>query len=103
MQSYMEGLINVSNQHLNEIMLAQSYQDLTGQVLNRIKIVMGAFERNLLELVMRSGQDLEAIPARNEEEKDLMHGVGPNVTKSAKKDSAQSQDEVDDLLSDLGF
>lgn len=100
-----ERLISEANSLLSNIAMAQSFQDLTGQVLNRIKIVISTFERSLLDLISRSGHDLSKIPKRDNTNplQDELKGIGPNVTKSAKKDSVQSQDEVDDLLSQLGF
>lgn len=103
--SSIKPLLDEASNHVTNIMMAQSYQDLTGQVLNRIMIVMGAFERSLLELISRSGHDLSALPARSESSKreDELKGVGPNVTKSSQKDNLSSQDDVDDLLGQLGF
>lgn len=99
------SLLEAASNEITEIMMTQSFQDLTGQVLNRIMIIMTSFEHSLLELVMKSGHDLEAVPARSEaSEKDAeMKGIGPNVTQAGKKGAVNSQDEVDDLLGQLGF
>lgn len=98
-------LLDDASSQVTNIMMAQSFQDLTGQVLNRIMIVMGAFERSLLDLISRSGHDLSTIPERSESSKreDELKGMGPNVTKSSQKDNLSSQDDVDDLLGQLGF
>lgn len=98
-------LLDDASNEVTKIMSAQSYQDLTGQVLNRIKIVMSAFERSLLDLIARAGHDLGSVPERSADSarQDEMKGIGPNVTQNARKDSVQSQDEVDDLLAELGF
>ena len=98
-------LLDDASNEVTKIMSAQSYQDLTGQVLNRIKIVMSAFEHSLLDLIARAGHDLGSVPERSADSarQDEMKGIGPNVTQNARKDSVQSQDEVDDLLAELGF
>ncbi|HEY9018478.1 protein phosphatase CheZ [Thiomicrospira sp.] len=98
-------LLDEASAQVTNIMMAQSFQDLTGQVLNRIMIVMGAFERSLLELISRSGHDLSTLPERSASSKreDELKGIGPNVTKSSQQDNLSSQDDVDDLLGQLGF
>ncbi|WP_269471152.1 protein phosphatase CheZ [Thiomicrorhabdus aquaedulcis] len=92
---------------LTTIMLAQSFQDLTGQVLNRVILIISSLEQSLVDLISRSGHDYNAIPARVEtleqQQKNQAQGIGPNVTQASKTDSAGSQDDVDDLLSQLGI
>ncbi len=103
----LQNMINQINSELTEIMLAQSFQDLTGQVLNRVIMIITSLEQSLIHLIDQSVHDYAAIPDRDEsiEDKtaDEMKGVGPNVTAKSKYGSTQSQAEVDDLLSDLGF
>lgn len=91
--------------NLTNIMLAQSYQDLTGQVLNRVILVISSIEQSLIQLIDLSGHDYHAIPDRevSDEQSEYMKGVGPNVTQKAKKDIVESQEDIDDLLSDLGI
>lgn len=95
------------NQILTEIMLAQSYQDLTGQVLNRVIFVISSLEQSLIQLIENSNYDFHAIPDREKSDDELeaenMKGVGPNVTKSSKQDVVESQADVDSLLDDLGI
>ncbi|QCU90434.1 protein phosphatase CheZ [Thiomicrorhabdus sediminis] len=95
------------HQQLTEIMLAQSFQDLTGQVLNRVILVISSLEQSLIELIEKSGRDYHAIPDRvadaDGQKADEMKGVGPNVTQKSKQDIVSSQEDIDDLLSDLGI
>lgn len=95
------------HQQLTEIMLAQSFQDLTGQVLNRVILVISSLEQSLIELIEKSGRDYHAIPEREADvdgqKADEMKGVGPNVTQKSKQDIVSSQEDIDDLLSDLGI
>ena len=108
-----ESLTKVSDKfgdlgaELQNIMLAQSFQDLTGQVLNRVALIISSLEQSLIHLIDQSSHDYDAIPARDstadENREAEMKGIGPNVTTKSKQDSAQSQDDVDDLLADLGI
>lgn len=99
--------LNELNSELNNIMLAQSFQDLTGQVLNRVILIISSLEQSLIHLIEQSGHDYDNIPAREASFDDIrqaeMKGIGPNVTEKSKQESVQSQDDVDDLLGELGI
>ncbi len=82
------------------LIMAQEYQDLTGQVLKRMIPAMEEMQKILEKLIAAAGHNLEELKKRDE---NLMQGVGPNVTKSAQTDAVSSQDEVDDLLDSLGL
>jgi chemotaxis protein CheZ len=100
----LDDSLTLISQQLNEIMQAQSFQDLTGQVLKRMLVVMGAFEHSLLDLIQRAGQNLDALPPRKlDQQAEDMKGVGPASTERDKNKVAQTQDDVDDLLAGLGF
>lgn len=92
--------------NLSEVMMAQGFQDLTGQIIRRVITLVTEVEDNLVELIRLSG-DAEASmqtggEAANSE--DIMQGVGPQVPGvSDDGGSVSGQDEVDDLLSSLGF
>lgn len=89
-----------------DIMTAQSFQDLTGQVLKRIIILVTVLEENLRELISSAGIDIESIHIEEsaaDKRQQEMKGVGPNATKSSQEDSLSSQADVDDLLGDLGL
>ena len=51
-------------QQLNDILLAQDYQDLTGQVIKRVTQLVTEVESNLLKLVLMAGQ-VDRLPASN--------------------------------------
>ncbi len=95
------------NSELTNVMLAQSFQDLTGQVLNRVILVISSLEQSLIHLIDQSSHDYASIPDRVESDaankSAEMKGIGPNVTLKSKQDSAESQADVDDLLADLGI
>lgn len=100
-----ESQLSEIKSNLTEIILGQSFQDLTGQVLNRIILVIGSIEQSLIQLIENSKYEYHAIPDRESVDDDfdaLLKGVGPNVTQKSKKD-ALDQDDVDSLLDDLGI
>ncbi|HID01437.1 MAG TPA: hypothetical protein EYP05_08960 [Piscirickettsiaceae bacterium] len=82
------------------LIMAQEYQDLTGQVLKRMIPAMEGMQKILEKLIAAAGHNLEELKKRDQ---DLMKGAGPNVTRSGKEDAVSSQDEVDDLLDSLGL
>ena len=98
--------------HLNDILLAQDYQDLTGQVIKRVTQLVTEVEGNLLKLMLMASQvdrfagiqhDHEALRAEQEKIKEPSRGEGPQIHADKRDDVASSQDDVDDLLSSLGF
>ena len=81
--------------NLTEIMMAQDFQDLTGQVIKKIMEVTQNLEQQLLTLLVH-----HAPPSAN-----LDPGLlnGPVVNASGRTDVVTSQAQVDDLLESLGF
>ena len=86
-----------TNAYLLEIMMAQDFQDLTGQVIKKIIEVTQQLERQLLSLL------LENVPqsSRAEAKPGLLNG--PVINPQGRDDVVTSQDQVDDLLESLGF
>lgn len=81
--------------NLMEIIMAQDFQDLTGQVIQGMLGVISAIEKELIQVL------LDSVPAeKRDETMSLLNGpvVNPEAT-----DVLRDQDEVDDLLSSLGF
>ncbi|WP_396587185.1 protein phosphatase CheZ [Bermanella sp. R86510] len=98
------------NNNLNEILLAQDFQDLTGQVIQRITTMVTDVEARLVNLVAMAGHvdkmtgiDHGEIEQTKKEEGNPDQGVGPQINAEDKEDVAANQDDVDDLLSSLGF
>lgn len=100
-----EESVAVSAQ-LSEVMMAQDFQDLTGQVIRRVIDLVQEVEEGLVGLVRVAGERMarttEEIPTAAENKNDS-HGYGPAVPGVDKADVVHGQDEVDDLLSSLGF
>jgi len=83
---------------LSEIMLAQDYQDITGQIISRVISLVTDLETSLVKLIRDSGAIIEESNRDNEGEL-----AGPQVPGLESSDAVSGQDEVDDLLSSLGF
>lgn len=74
--------------HLNDILLAQDYQDLTGQVIKRVTALVTEVESNLLKLVLMASQvdrfagiehDHDQLRAEKDQEKHPTRGEGPQI------------------------
>lgn len=90
---------------LSEVMLAQDFQDLTGQVIRRVIDLVQEVEEGLVGLVRVAGERMvrtEEIPLPADNRNDS-HGHGPAVPGLDDSGVVHGQDEVDDLLSSLGF
>lgn len=98
---------NQLNESLQAIILEQGFQDLTGQVLKKVIGLVTDVEKELVNLVRIAGQveDVAGLsepananaPARKGEPE------GPQIHAGKRDDAVSGQDEVDDLLSSLGF
>jgi chemotaxis protein CheZ len=86
------------SRNLSEVLLAQEYQDLTGQVIHRVMGVVQEVEDGLVEMLRVVGQRPGTAPAPAA----ASSGHGPQIDPK-KPDVVANQDEVDDLLSSLGF
>lgn len=98
--------------NLSNILLAQDFQDLTGQVIKRVTQLITEVESSLLELVVMASKvnqfagiqhDKEALRAEHLNNKDPSKGEGPQMRADVREDVVSGQDDVDDLLSSLGF
>ena len=78
-----------------DIMMAQDFQDLTGQVCRKIDAITQKIEAELVNLLIESAPEDQR--ARHQEMLE-----GPQVVEG-REDAVSSQSEVDDLLSELGF
>ncbi|BBI98742.1 protein phosphatase CheZ [Ferrigenium kumadai] len=87
----------VTNTYLMEIMMAQDFQDLTGQVIKKIIEVTQNMEQQLLALL------LENAPASVKAEINTGLLNGPVINPAGRTDVVSNQDQVDDLLESLGF
>lgn len=89
--------IAITNDQLNEIMMAQDFQDLTGQVIKRVVDMAQNFENQLLQLLIETMPESMRVTAPE----GLMNG--PVINSAGRSDVVTSQEQVDDLLESLGF
>lgn len=90
---------------LTEVLMAQGYQDLTGQVIRRVIELVKEVEDSLVNMLTMFG-DAEATPVaakQSQNETDKIGAEGPIIDADKRDDVVQGQDDVDDLLSSLGF
>jgi chemotaxis protein CheZ len=89
------------HENLLEMTLAQGFQDLTGQVIRQVISLVGEVENKLVELVKIAGTH-QSEGNKDGNKADLIKAEGPQIDKN-KANVVNNQDEVDDLLSSLGF
>lgn len=82
---------------LMEIMMAQDFQDLTGQVIKKVVDLAQGLEQQLLQVL------IEAMPAERKAEASETLMNGPVINAVGRDDVVSSQEQVDDLLESLGF
>lgn len=98
-------------QNLNEVLMAQGFQDLTGQIIRRVITLVHDLETKLIDLLRIADQRAmldkpdgeSASPAAQAPAAAAETAVGPAVPGVDTGDLVSGQDDVDDLLSSLGF
>ena len=95
-----EHITKISDEHLTEIMMAQDFHDLTGQVIARVVALAATIEKQLVQLVIQTAPP-NAVPQPIEPSRAQLSGPVVDPEKSA--DVVTDQSQVDDLLASLGF
>lgn len=94
-------------QNLNEVLLAQGYQDLTGQIIRGVMHLVGEVETALGDLVRISASDSQLAPppraARQTAAEATNAGLGPVIPGINRGPVVAAQEDVDDLLAGLGM
>jgi len=83
--------------HLTDIMMAQDFHDLTGQVVQKVVTLANDLEDSLVKLL------IQVVPEGVREQVDPNVLNGPVVNPEGRTDVVSDQGEVDDLLASLGF
>jgi chemotaxis protein CheZ len=83
--------------HLMDIMMAQDFQDLTGQVIGRVTAIAQSLEQQLVEVLV----DYAPAEIRRELDNNLLNG--PQIKPEGNSEVVANQGQVDDLLDSLGF
>lgn len=87
---------------LTEILMAQDFQDLTGQIISRVISLVNEVEDRLVEILTVFGTS-QKVESEENKNKASISPEGPIMNPNERTDAVSSQDEVDDLLSSLGF
>jgi chemotaxis protein CheZ len=82
---------------LLEIMMAQDFQDLTGQVIKKTIAVAQELEAQLMGVL------IETMPGERRTESVMSLLNGPVINAEGRSDVVATQQQVDDLLGSLGF
>jgi chemotaxis protein CheZ len=85
------------DQHLTDIMMAQDFHDLTGQVVAKVVSLAADLEDSLVKLLV------QAAPPEQAQKVEASLLAGPVVNPEGRTDVVANQGEVDDLLASLGF
>ncbi|SHM27766.1 protein phosphatase CheZ [Vreelandella subglaciescola] len=101
-----------TSKELLEIMMAQDFQDLTGQVIKKMMDVIREIEQQLVQVLIDSMPEAQARQSMQRKAEDQWKSDsarrneellnGPQINDDAP-DIVSGQDQVDDLLDDLGF
>ncbi|MDX5300270.1 MAG: protein phosphatase CheZ [Gammaproteobacteria bacterium] len=93
--------------NLSDILLAQDFQDLTGQVIQKVTQLVREVEEALVRMVVMAST-VDRITGTvhdlgDDKPEVISKGEGPQMNAEQRADVVSSQDDVDDLLSSLGF
>jgi chemotaxis protein CheZ len=89
--------VEATNSQLLEIIMAQDFQDLTGQVIKKVLEAAQVLESQLVSLLIETTpQDLKQQMSTG-----LLNG--PVVNTAGRGDVVTNQEQVDELLESLGF
>ena len=78
-------------------MMAQDFQDLTGQVIKKITELAQGLEQQLVQVL------IDFTPDMPKREKDNSLLNGPQINPEQNVEAVSNQAQVDDLLESLGF
>ena len=88
---------SATKRQLLDIMMAQDFQDLTGQVIRKVTDLAHGMEQQLVQLLI----DYAPAEVKRESNSGLLNG--PQINPEKKNDVVADQGQVDDLLDSLGF
>lgn len=89
--------VGQSKELLMQIMMAQDFQDLTGQVIKKITELAQGLEQQLVQVL------IDFTPDMPKREKDNSLLNGPQINPEQNVEAVSNQAQVDDLLESLGF
>lgn len=88
--------------NLNEVLMAQSYQDLSGQIIRGVITLVSEVEKTLSHFASLAGDASGKSTAAAAAPQEVGNGFGPAIP-GITKDAMGEQVDVDALLADLGM
>jgi len=95
----------IIDKHLTEIMMAQDFHDLTGQVIAKVVGLAANIEEQLVQLLIQTAP-IEIGPKETKPTEAAPYQpqlAGPVIHSEGNAEVVSSQTEVDDLLASMGF
>lgn len=100
--THVDSAVTILQQNLNEILMAQESQDLSGQIIRRVIQLVQDVENHLVNIIRIRGL-MQCPTTESTEEAYDRKGAGPSIPGENSAEVVQSQDDVDELLTSLGF
>ena len=94
---------NKINRLMTDVLMAQDFQDLTGQVIRKVIDLVREVEDSLISMLTAFGLSSEQNPLNKLPTVGDNLVEGPIINSKNRNDVVANQDDVDDLLSSLGF
>ncbi len=88
---------------MTDVLMAQDFQDLTGQVIRKVIDLVREVEDSLINMLTAFGISAETTQEKSSPKLGENLVEGPIVSSESRDDVVEDQDDVDDLLSSLGF
>lgn len=88
---------------MTDVLMAQDFQDLTGQVIRKVIDLVREVEESLINMLTAFGISSEEVNEQHLPKVGDNLVEGPIVNIESRTDVVSDQDDVDDLLSSLGF
>ena len=105
-----DGLLKITNKEtdnmrslMTDVLMAQDFQDLTGQVIRKVIELVHEVEESLINMLTVFGMTTEEAKERVLPKVGANLVEGPIVNRETREDVVADQVDVDDLLSSLGF
>jgi len=88
---------------MTDVLMAQDFQDLTGQVIRKVIDLVREVEDSLINMLTAFGISADKVNGSSAPKVGENLVEGPIVNTEDRDDVVEDQDDVDDLLSSLGF
>lgn len=88
---------------MTDVLMAQDFQDLTGQVIRKVIDLVREVEDSLINMLTAFGISAEQDKTNQQPKVGKNLVEGPIMNSESRSDVVTDQDDVDDLLSSLGF